>query len=113
MLLDGRHTKSTVTLYTDSLSIGRTGLRRVFLHDQQTSTAPTSARGEQLLAVQTLDRTTSRWKNGGWPGGHAGGENIMSNFERLIPVLQREYGARDLEGHRWWFVTPAAIQRQG
>jgi uncharacterized glyoxalase superfamily protein PhnB len=26
---------------------------------------------------------------------------------------QREYGARDLEGHRWWFATPAAIQRQG
>lgn len=22
------------------------------------------------------------------------------------PYGQREYGARDLEGHRWWFVTP-------
>jgi uncharacterized glyoxalase superfamily protein PhnB len=29
------------------------------------------------------------------------------------PYGQREYGARDLEGHRWWFATPAAIQRQG
>jgi uncharacterized glyoxalase superfamily protein PhnB len=28
------------------------------------------------------------------------------------PYGQREYGARDLEGHRWWFATPAAIQRQ-
>jgi uncharacterized glyoxalase superfamily protein PhnB len=22
------------------------------------------------------------------------------------PYGQREYGARDLEGHRWWFATP-------
>jgi uncharacterized glyoxalase superfamily protein PhnB len=29
------------------------------------------------------------------------------------PYGQREYGARDLEGHRWWFATPAAIQPQG
>ena len=26
---------------------------------------------------------------------------------------QREYGARDLEGHRWWFAAPPAVQRQG
>jgi MerR family transcriptional regulator, thiopeptide resistance regulator len=24
------------------------------------------------------------------------------------PYGQREYGARDLEGHRWWFATPIA-----
>ncbi len=29
------------------------------------------------------------------------------------PYGQREYGARDLEGHRWWFATPAAMKRQG
>jgi uncharacterized glyoxalase superfamily protein PhnB len=29
------------------------------------------------------------------------------------PYGQREYGARDPEGHRWWFATPAASQRQG
>jgi uncharacterized glyoxalase superfamily protein PhnB len=28
------------------------------------------------------------------------------------PYGQREYGARDLEGHRWWFATPSAVQRQ-
>ena len=28
------------------------------------------------------------------------------------PYGQREYGARDLEGHRWWFATPAASRRQ-
>lgn len=28
------------------------------------------------------------------------------------PYGQREYGARDLEGHRWWFATPTAPQRQ-
>jgi uncharacterized glyoxalase superfamily protein PhnB len=26
---------------------------------------------------------------------------------------QREYGAHDLEGHRWWFAAPAAVPRQG
>ena len=24
------------------------------------------------------------------------------------PYGQREYGARDIEGHRWWFATPTA-----
>ena len=28
------------------------------------------------------------------------------------PYGQREYGARDLEGHRWWFATRAAVQHQ-
>jgi uncharacterized glyoxalase superfamily protein PhnB len=27
------------------------------------------------------------------------------------PYGQREYGARDLEGHRWWFATPAGKRR--
>ena len=29
------------------------------------------------------------------------------------PYGQREYGARDLEGHRWWFATPVSVARQG
>ncbi|MFN2566391.1 MAG: VOC family protein [Gemmatimonadaceae bacterium] len=29
------------------------------------------------------------------------------------PYGQREYGARDLEGHRWWFATPLSSPRQG
>ena len=27
------------------------------------------------------------------------------------PYGQREYGARDLEGHRWWFATLTAVQQ--
>jgi len=27
------------------------------------------------------------------------------------PYGQREYGARDPEGHRWWFATPATPRR--
>lgn len=27
------------------------------------------------------------------------------------PYGQREYGARDLEGHRWWFAAPVEVQR--
>jgi MerR family transcriptional regulator, thiopeptide resistance regulator len=26
------------------------------------------------------------------------------------PYGQREYGARDLEGHRWWFGAPTAVR---
>ncbi len=26
------------------------------------------------------------------------------------PYGQREYGVRDCEGHRWWFVTPSTVQ---
>jgi hypothetical protein len=29
------------------------------------------------------------------------------------PYGQREYGARDPAGHRWWCATPVAIQRDG
>ena len=29
------------------------------------------------------------------------------------PYGQREYGARDLEGHRWWFATPVRAPHQG
>ena len=28
------------------------------------------------------------------------------------PYGQREYGARDSEGHRWWFAAPVAADRQ-
>jgi hypothetical protein len=26
-----------------------------------------------------------------------------------MPYGQREYGARDLEGHRWWFASPLPV----
>ena len=29
------------------------------------------------------------------------------------PYGQREYGARDPEGHRWWFATPTAVPGPG
>jgi uncharacterized glyoxalase superfamily protein PhnB len=25
---------------------------------------------------------------------------------KVMPYGQREYGVRDIEGHRWWFATP-------
>jgi uncharacterized glyoxalase superfamily protein PhnB len=53
-------------------------------------------------------------------------DNVDAHYERaraagaLIdsqpvdqPYGQREYGARDPEGHGWWFATPVAIQRDG
>ena len=27
------------------------------------------------------------------------------------PYGQREYGTRDAEGHRWWFMMPVTVQR--
>ena len=49
-------------------------------------------------------------------------EDVDAHFERARaagafidsppadqPYGQREYGARDPEGHRWWFATPTAI----
>jgi uncharacterized glyoxalase superfamily protein PhnB len=30
----------------------------------------------------------------------------LESEPRDMPYGQREYGARDLEGHRWWFATP-------
>jgi uncharacterized glyoxalase superfamily protein PhnB len=29
------------------------------------------------------------------------------------PYGQREYGARDSEGHRWWFASPLNSPREG
>jgi uncharacterized glyoxalase superfamily protein PhnB len=33
------------------------------------------------------------------------GANVESE-PKDMPYGQREYGARDLEGHRWWFAAP-------
>ena len=35
----------------------------------------------------------------------ASGAYIDSELQDM-PYGQREYGVRDLEGHRWWFATP-------
>jgi uncharacterized glyoxalase superfamily protein PhnB len=33
---------------------------------------------------------------------------VIDTFPADMPYGRREYGARDLEGHRWWFGTPTA-----
>ena len=43
---------------------------------------------------------------------HAFGFNAGGVYRNAEPYGQREYGARDLEGHRWWFATRAAVQHQ-
>jgi len=40
---------------------------------------------------------------------HAAGAPITSQPVDQ-PYGQREYEARDLEGHRWWFATPTAVE---
>lgn len=42
----------------------------------------------------------------------AAGARIDSE-PRDMPYGQREYGARDPEGHRWWFFTPLRAQSAG
>jgi len=42
---------------------------------------------------------------------HAKAAGVRTDSEPVDqPYGQREYGARDLEGHRWWFATPAKAQ---
>jgi uncharacterized glyoxalase superfamily protein PhnB len=35
---------------------------------------------------------------------------LVEGEPRDMPYGQREYGARDLEGHRWWFASPIRTQ---
>lgn len=52
-----------------------------------------------VVHVDDVDAHFERAKNGG------------AEIDRMPedqPYGQREYGARDPEGHRWWFATPIA-----
>ena len=33
----------------------------------------------------------------------------IESAPRDMPYGQREYGVRDIEGHRWWFATPQSV----
>ena len=42
-----------------------------------------------------------------WEHARARGARVETEPQNM-PYGQREYGASDPEGHRWWFATPAA-----
>ena len=51
--------------------------------------------------VVFVDDVDAHYQHARWAGARIESEPVDQ------PYGQREYGARDLEGHRWWFTTPA------
>jgi uncharacterized glyoxalase superfamily protein PhnB len=69
--------------------------------------------------VKELDLVSQRSLSGASSGLVVHLANVDAHYERAqragarierepqdMPYGQREYGVRDLEGHRWWFATP-------
>lgn len=52
-----------------------------------------------------LHRVTPEHEDAHYDRARASGAHIDSGPQDM-PYGQREYGARDIEGHRWWFATP-------
>ena len=59
--------------------------------------SPTIASGGLVVHVDDVDAHCRR--------ASAAGAKIETEPQNQ-PYGQREYEARDLEGHRWWFATP-------
>ena len=75
-------------------------LHRVTAEHQLASPAVANMRGGGLVVhVDDVDAHHGRAR--------AAGAHILSEPVDQ-PYGQREYGARDVEGHLWWFATPSA-----
>ena len=73
-------------------------LHRVAIENQLVSPRDLQAVGSGLVVVvDDVDAHSERAR--------AAGAHIEKDPEDT-PYGMREYGARDLEGHRWWFETP-------
>jgi uncharacterized glyoxalase superfamily protein PhnB len=59
--------------------------------------APVSASSGLVVQVSDVDEHFQKARAA---GAHIDGEPVD------MPYAQREYGARDIEGHRWWFFMP-------
>ena len=77
---------------------GAIWLHRVTAEHEMTSprTLPASS-GGLVVHVDDVDAHFAHAKQGG---------ARIDSEPRDQEYGQREYGARDLEGHRWWFATP-------
>jgi uncharacterized glyoxalase superfamily protein PhnB len=63
--------------------------------------APTTAGSGLVVFVDDVD---AHFRLATAAGAHTDSEPIDQ------PYGQRDYGARDLEGHRWWFASPLKAQ---
>lgn len=75
-------------------------------HDLASPRSTGPATGGLVVHVDDVDAHFARARDAG---------AAIDSEPRDQPYGQREYGARDLEGHRWWFATPitdTAEQRQ-
>ncbi len=78
----------------------RAGQTTIWLHRvtvEHGLDAPVSPSGGLVVHVDDVDAHYHRARGA---GARVDGE------PQSQPYGQREYGARDLEGHRWWFATP-------
>ena len=79
----------------------RLGEARVWLHrvtgDLASPRTLTQLNGGLVVHVGDVDAHFARARDCG---------AIIDSEPEDQPYGQREYGARDLEGHHWWFATP-------
>jgi len=78
----------------------RAGSATIWLHRvtaEHELASPGAASSGLVVYVDDVDAHYDRAR--------ASGAHIDSEPQDM-PYGQREYGARDIEGHRWWFATP-------
>jgi MerR family transcriptional regulator, thiopeptide resistance regulator len=68
-------------------------------HDLASPRSAAPATGGLVVHVDDVDDHFARARDAG---------AAIDSEPQDQPYGQREYGARDLEGHRWWFATPIA-----
>jgi MerR family transcriptional regulator, thiopeptide resistance regulator len=66
-------------------------------HDLASPRSAAPATGGLVVHVDDVDAHFARARDAG---------AAIDSGPTDQPYGQREYGARDLEGHRWWFATP-------
>ena len=81
----------------------RVGDTAIWLHRVAPEHGLTSTLAASGLVV-FVDDVDAHFKHTSAAGARTDGEPVDQ------PYGQREYGARDLEGHRWWFASPSKTQ---
>jgi uncharacterized glyoxalase superfamily protein PhnB len=66
-------------------------------HELASPKSATAAMGGLVVRVDDVDTHFARARDAG---------AAIDSEPQDQPYGQREYAARDLEGHRWWFATP-------
>ena len=81
----------------------RLGEARIWLHrvsdDLASPRTLTQLNGGLVVHVENVDAHYERARDAG---------AVIDGAPENQPYGQREYGARDREGHHWWFATPTA-----